>query len=63
MSNGPGVARPTRATAPDRSAVGSSAVSDPAFRRVLIKLSGESLMGELDYGTDPERLRAVADKV
>jgi uridylate kinase len=38
-------------------------VSDPAFRRVLLKLSGESLMGSLDYGTDPERLRAVAAQV
>lgn len=37
--------------------------SDPtpaAFQRVLIKLSGESLMGEQDYGTDPERVAAVA---
>ncbi len=38
-------------------------MSEPAFRRVLIKLSGESLMGELDYGTDPERLRAVAQQI
>jgi uridylate kinase len=39
-------------------------VSDqPAFRRILLKLSGESLMGSLDYGTDPARLQAVADQV
>jgi uridylate kinase len=39
-------------------------VSDePAFRRILLKLSGEALMGSLDYGTDPERLRAVAEQV
>jgi uridylate kinase len=37
--------------------------SAPAFRRILIKLSGESLMGELDYGTDPDRLRAVAEQI
>ena len=36
---------------------------DPAFRRILLKLSGEALMGPLDYGTDPERLRAVAQQV
>jgi uridylate kinase len=36
---------------------------DPAFRRILLKLSGEALMGSLDYGTDPERLRAVAQQV
>jgi uridylate kinase len=34
-----------------------------AFRRVLLKLSGESLMGSLDYGTDPARLRAVAEQI
>jgi uridylate kinase len=39
---------------------GSSA---PAFRRILLKLSGESLMGSRDYGTDPERLRAVAEEI
>jgi len=39
-------------------------VSDePAFRRVLLKLSGESLQGSLDYGTDPERIRAVAQSI
>jgi uridylate kinase len=39
---------------------GSSA---PAFKRILLKLSGESLMGSLDYGTDPERLKAVAEEI
>ena len=28
----------------------------PAFKRILLKLSGEALMGALDYGTDPERV-------
>jgi uridylate kinase len=35
----------------------------PVFGRVLLKLSGEALMGELDYGTDPERIRAIARQV
>ncbi len=39
---------------------GSSA---PVFRRILLKLSGESLMGSLDYGTDPARLKAVAEEI
>jgi uridylate kinase len=30
---------------------------------VLLKLSGEALMGELDYGTDPERVRAIAKEI
>jgi uridylate kinase len=36
---------------------------DPAFKRILLKLSGEALMGELRYGTDPERVAAVARQV
>jgi uridylate kinase len=35
----------------------------PIFRRILLKLSGESLMGDLDYGTDPGRLQAVAGEI
>jgi uridylate kinase len=29
----------------------------------MLKLSGESLMGSLDYGTDPDRLHAVAQQI
>jgi uridylate kinase len=35
----------------------------PAFKRILLKLSGEALMGELDFGTDPTRVAAVARQV
>ncbi len=35
----------------------------PAFKRILLKLSGEALMGAQDYGTDPERVIAVARQV
>jgi uridylate kinase len=35
----------------------------PAFKRILLKLSGEALMGELDYGTDPARVVGVARQV
>jgi uridylate kinase len=35
----------------------------PVFRRVLLKLSGEALMGELDYGADPARLASIASAV
>jgi uridylate kinase len=30
---------------------------------VLLKLSGEALMGDLSYGTDPERVQAVAQEI
>lgn len=35
----------------------------PVFQRVLLKLSGEALMGELSYGTDPNRVCAIAQQV
>jgi uridylate kinase len=34
-----------------------------AFRRILLKLSGEALMGELEFGADPERIAAIAKAV
>jgi uridylate kinase len=39
---------------------GNSSAPPPVFRRVLLKLSGEALMGDLEYGTDPERVQAIA---
>ncbi len=35
----------------------------PVFKRVLLKLSGEALMGGLEYGTDPERVQGIAAQV
>jgi uridylate kinase len=35
----------------------------PVCKRVLLKLSGEALMGDLGYGIDPERLRVVAAEI
>jgi uridylate kinase len=37
--------------------------AEPAFKRVLVKLSGEALMGDLDYGTDPATVEAVAQQL
>src|ERR671926_368623 len=37
--------------------------SAPAFQRVLLKLSGEALMGDLEYGADPERIVAIAGAI
>ena len=33
------------------------------FDRIMLKLSGEALMGELDYGTDHERVDRIAEQV
>jgi uridylate kinase len=35
----------------------------PVFRRILLKLSGEALMGEQNYGVDVKVARAVAQEV
>lgn len=35
----------------------------PAYKRVLLKLSGEALMGRLEYGVDPEMLARIAREI
>jgi uridylate kinase len=35
----------------------------PGFKRVLLKLSGEALMGDLAYGADAGRIAAIAEQV
>ena len=34
-------------------------MTEPAFRRILLKLSGEALMGDLPYGADAEHVLAL----
>jgi uridylate kinase len=41
----------------------SDASSEAVFKRVLLKLSGEALMGDLEYGADPARIQAIAEQV
>ena len=35
----------------------------PRYRRILLKLSGEALLGNGDYGIDPEILRRIASEI
>jgi uridylate kinase len=35
----------------------------PKFSRILLKLSGEALMGSRDHGTDPEEVKRIARQV
>jgi len=35
----------------------------PKFKRILLKLSGEALMGQFDYGIDPEVISRVAKEI
>jgi uridylate kinase len=48
-------------TAPADAAAGREAGG--AFRRVLLKLSGEALMGEQEYGLDPGTISALAGEI
>jgi uridylate kinase len=36
---------------------------EPRYRRVLLKVSGEALMGSRDYGLDPETVDRIASEV
>src|SRR5918911_2190489 len=36
---------------------------EPAFRRILLKISGEALMGAQNYGIDVEVARSVAEEI
>lgn len=38
-------------------------MANPVFKRLLLKLSGEALMGEREFGTDPERVAVIAAQV
>jgi uridylate kinase len=49
-------------TSPEEVAEHAAAVA-PAFRRALLKLSGESLMGDREYGVDPKTVGAIAREV
>ena len=39
------------------------AESEPHYRRVLLKLSGEALMGDLDYGIEPKVIQRIAAEI
>src|SRR5215203_3780968 len=38
-------------------------MSEPAYRRVLLKLSGEALMGEAPFGIDPDVTTKIAKEI
>ena len=49
---------------PPRSSPGCDVMpGEPKYRRVLLKLSGEALMGEQGYGIDPETISRIAAEV
>jgi uridylate kinase len=47
----------------DKNTSPASAASPFRYKRVLMKLSGEALMGDRDYGLDPQTLDRVATEI
>ena len=37
--------------------------TSPLYKRILLKLSGEALMGRLDYGIDPSVIKRIANEL
>jgi len=40
-----------------------TSATPPIYQRILIKLSGEALLGNADYGIDPEMIKRVAKEI
>ena len=40
-----------------------TAITKPVYRRILLKISGEALMGEQKYGIDTNTARSVAEEI
>lgn len=38
-------------------------MSEPKYKRILLKLSGEALMGPRDFGVDPATVAAIAEEI
>lgn len=38
-------------------------MKEPSYQRILLKLSGEALLGQADYGIDPAMLRRLANEI
>jgi uridylate kinase len=48
---------------PESELVRAAPASGAVFRRILLKLSGEALLGRHEYGMDPVRIEAIAREV
>jgi uridylate kinase len=48
---------------PEETIAAAPVTGAPAFRRILLKLSGEALMGERDYGIDVAVARSLATEI
>ena len=46
-----------------KSSPGSKPAQKTVYKRVLLKLSGEALMGDLSYGISPETVKRIAKEI
>ena len=53
----------TESTEPAATTPATAPAGRPAYRRVLLKLSGEALMGEQPFGIDEKVVAAIADEL
>jgi uridylate kinase len=53
----------TESTEPAATTPAAAPAGRPAYRRVLLKLSGEALMGEQPFGIDEKVVAAIADEL
>ncbi len=58
---GPGNGKPSEAAAPNER--NPTMPPKPKYRRILLKLSGEGLMGERDYGIDPDTVQRISKDI
>src|SRR5213082_1914873 len=56
-------AAPARMSVRAEESRAARAAGEPAFRRVLLKLSGEALMGDRAYGVDPGQIESLAREI
>ncbi|MBO9532099.1 MAG: UMP kinase [Solirubrobacteraceae bacterium] len=47
----------------DAAPSGPGTPGELAYKRVLLKVSGEALLGDLEFGTDPDRVQAIAKAI
>jgi len=50
-------------TAPTEAVERAGKATGAAFDRILLKLSGEALMGNREFGLDPERIESIAEEI
>ena len=63
MSDAPTAARSAAASRASEPSAGGSADRRPHYDRILLKLSGEALLGERAYGVDPDFCAFIARQV